>query len=78
MNNNGNHNAGASQSKPSTGQSSSKTTAMSSVSNAFLQVTELQLAKSLVKNITDLVLCTTALRYNIETNSQGHSNRGGY
>ena len=61
-NNNSNSNARASQSKPSSVQSSSKTTTLSSVSNVkgLLQVTELQLMSSSGKNTMALVLCDTA------------------
>ena len=57
--NNSNSNAGASQSKPSSVQSSSKTTTFSSVSNvkSVLQVTELQLMSSSGKITTALILC---------------------
>ena len=50
------------QSKPSGVQSSSKDTALSSVSNVkeLLQVTELQLTNSSGKDTTALVLCDTA------------------
>ena len=61
-NNNSNSNAGASRSKPSSVQSSSKTTTLSSVSSvkSLLQVTELQLKSSSGKDTTALVLCDTA------------------
>ena len=61
-NNNSNSNAGATQSKLSSVQSSSKTTTLSSVSNVkgLLQVTELQLKSSSGKDTTALVLCDTA------------------
>ena len=61
-NNNSNSNAGASRSEPSSVQSSSKTTTLSSVSNVIglLQVTELQLTSSSGKDTTALVLCHNA------------------
>ena len=61
INNYSNSNAGASQSKPSSVQSLSKTTTLSSVSNlkGLLQVTELQLASFSGKDTTALVLFDT-------------------
>ena len=62
VNKNSNSKAGASQSKLSSVQSSSKTTTLSSVSiaNGLLQLTGLHLTSSSDKDTTALVLCDTA------------------
>ena len=68
--NKNNYNTGASQSRPSSVQSLSKTTTLLSVSNVkdLLHVAELQLTSFSGKNTTALVLCDTAYSNSWVTN----------